>query len=194
MDGEQLNEAMNAEMARKVAESEIDTGVPAPEKVDARWLYDFDYLWLTIEAELRGGKLYRSKVTGNWTIKVKDGTRPFMNDKGIKDVMAVLRSSVNVVTGTSILGEDRVLGWCERMQYDLADMLYVKQDEYELESSKYMLLISILMVAFEGNLRKSINGRALTLAMEGERVFKTETSNTTPNPGLIGSIFGGGRR
>jgi hypothetical protein len=168
----------------------VDTGVPAPEKIDARWLWDYDYLWLQFEANLRGGKLKRNPKTETWEIDVPKDAVPFMNEQGIKDVMALLRANCNVVTGSSIMEKDRVWQWCERIQKDLADMLYVRIKDYELDDSKYLVVISTFMVAYEANLSKSIGGTALKYAMQAEHYVRTEQVNNSPSQGLLGRVFG----
>lgn len=171
----------------------IDTGLFAPEKIDARWLWDYDYLWLVFEANLRGGKVKRDPKTETWVMDIPKNAQPFMNDDGVKDVMALLRANVNVITGSSIMSEDRVLQWCERMQKDVSDMVYAKMDDYELESSKFLVLVSTIMVAFEGNLRKSINGTGIKYAMQNERRIITQ-DDTPQNVGIMGKIFGSKKR
>lgn len=167
-----------------------DTGQPAPEKMDVRWLWDYDFLWLKFEANLRGGELRRNPKTENWDMNIPQNAQAFMNDKGIKDVMAILRANVNVISGSSIMEENRVLMWCERMQKDLADMLYINMKEYELEPAKFMAVISTFMLAYEANLRKSIGGKALVYAMQNERRMTTEVVNTASPSGILGRVFG----
>jgi galactitol-specific phosphotransferase system IIB component len=170
-------------------DDKLDTGLFAPSGMDARWLWDYDYLWLTFEANLRGGKLKRNSVTQNWEMVIPKDAQPFMNERGIKDILALMRANVNVITGSSIMMEDRVLMWCERMQKDLSDMLYIHMKDYELDDAKYLIIISTFMAAFEGNLRKSIGGRALIMATQSERRLIQEQI-TPKQAGLIGRIFG----
>lgn len=171
-------------------EEVLQTGMPAPEKIDARWLFDFDFLWLSFEANLRGGKLMRNSKTEQWEIKVPAGAKPFMNDKGVKDVMAVLRANVNMITGSSIYEEDRILTLCRQTRLDFSYMLHSKRDEYELEAEKYPMVVTTLMNAFESNLRKSMNGTALKYSLQAERILETRTQDLTPQRGWIRKIFG----
>jgi hypothetical protein len=41
-------------------EKPIDTGISAIGNIDARWLWDYDLLWLQFEAALRGGQLKKN--------------------------------------------------------------------------------------------------------------------------------------
>lgn len=170
----------------------LETGMPAPEHIDVKWLWDYDYLWLKFEADLRGGKLKRNSRSGNWDIFVPADAKAFMNERGIKDVMALLRANCNVVTGSGIMEADRVKMWCERMQKDLADMLYTHMVEYELPESKFLAVLSTFMLAYESNLSKSIGGKALFYALQAERILETKTitQQSGGSPGFIGKILG----
>jgi len=170
-------------------EQKLETGVPAPEKMDNRWLFDYDYLWLGFEANLRGGKLIRNPKSESWEIRVPKDSQPFMNDKGVRDVMAMLRANVNMVSGSSVYDEDRIREWNARLQVDLATMLFVKIDDYEIEAGKLHAIISTIMQAFESNMRKSLGGKALILSMQGERVLETRTHDLTPPVPFIKRIF-----
>jgi hypothetical protein len=162
----------------------IDTGVQA-EKPDMKLLLDYDYLWYSFEAQIRGGKLVRNK-RGYWEIRVnKLNADPFMNDQGIKDTMALIRANINVITGTGVLDQDRVLSWCERFQKTLALFFYQKQKDYELEDAKVRPLVSTIMVAYETNLRKSIGGTALiNLIQSSRQIYQENTSDANIKPTL----------
>lgn len=171
-------------------DKEFDTGIPATEKLDNRWLFNFDLLWLEFEANLRGGKLQRNPTTGNWKIIVPKGVQPFMNEKGIKDIMAILRANVNVIGGSSVYEEDRILAWCERLGADLNDLLYTNKELYGIEDGKEGVILSTFMQNYESNLRKALNGKALILSMQGERVLKTETHDSTPKVSWLRQAIG----
>lgn len=169
---------------------EIDTGMEAPEKLDARWLFDYDILWLSFEADLRGGKLKKDPKTRHWVFDIPKGAKPFMNERGIKDIIALMRANVNVISGSSIMEQDRVLQWCRRFQMDLGDLLYINMDLYELDPAKYLAVISTFMIAYEMNLRKSIGGKALMWSLQTERILRTETEDKTQQRSLLKKMFG----
>lgn len=171
---------------------EMNTGIRAPDKLDSRWLFDYDYLWLSVEASFRGGRLKKDK-DGFFKFVIPRDARPFMNDRGIKDTMALLKANVNIIGASTTYTEDRILMWCERMQKDLADMLYVHMDDYALDSSKYLIVISTLMSAYESNLRKSIGSKALMYSMQAEKVIESRTRDLTPPVSFKEQIFGGNR-
>lgn len=168
-----------------------DTGIPAPQQIDVKWLFDYDYLWLMFEANLRGGSLKRNSVTGQWEFLIPKNSKPFMNEKGIKDVIALFRANVNVISGSSIFqDENRIYQICQVMAQDLTVLLYENLYAYELDESKFDIVITTFMTAFESNLRKSLKGMALIYALQGERVIETRTIDKTPQRGLIRKIFG----
>jgi hypothetical protein len=173
----------------------IDTGVQAPEKIDARWLWDYDYLWMSFEASMRGGALKRNPKTSHYEIDLRNATDPFMNERGIKDIMALLRANVNVILGSTIFenaqgqGETRVYQLCEDFGYELLIMLQNNKEVYEISEGKIMVLLLTFLNAFESNLRKSLDGKALVYAMQAEHRIIQEDA-TPPAPGLIRKIFG----
>lgn len=168
----------------------VDTGMFAPEKVDARWLWDYELLWLKFEADLRGGSIKRNPKTENWDLVIPKDAVPFMNERGIKDVLALLKANVSVISGSSITTEDRVLQWCERMQKDLCDMLYIRMKDYELDPAKFLAVVSTFMMNYEMNMRKSIGGRALVYATQTERRSIIEQVQPSNNGGFVSRIFG----
>lgn len=186
------------ETLQAAANTILETGLEAPNKIDAEYLFDYTYLWLEFEAHLRGGDLKKNN-NGFWEIIVKRGSKPFMNDQGIKDVMAVLKASVNIIGGSTIYGteenqsdgERRILQWCERFTEDVAEMLFINQIKYDLDDAKYMLLVTIIAQAFESNLRKSLGGRALTLALQGKRVIESRQFQDARSnqPGIISRLL-----
>lgn len=172
-------------------EKPIDTGVSAIGNIDARWLWDYDLLWLQFEAALRGGKLKKNPETLTWEIHLIKGAIPFMNDKGIKDFLALMRANVNVVTGSSIMTEERAMKLCEIMSLTILKMLQNNKVEYDIPESKLYTVHRTFMNAYESNIRKSIQGIALKMAMQTERRVITE--QITPQqgqPGIFARILG----
>lgn len=170
-------------------ENVMDTGIPAPENMDTRWLFDYDYLWLSFEAKLRGGKLKRNIKTGVWEIDLKDATTPIMNEKGINDLMALFQSNVSVIQGSTIFeneggkGIERIYRLCEDMGYALLMMMQENKEEYELGEGKMMVVVLTFLNAMEANLRKSLDGKALIYAMQAEhRIIQEDATKQPPQP------------
>jgi hypothetical protein len=114
-----------------------------------------------------------------------------MNDKGIKDLLALMRANVNVVTGSSIMTEERAMKLCEIMSLTILKMLQNNKVEYDIPQSKLYTVHRTFMNAYESNMRKSIQGIALKMAMQTERRVITE--QVTPQqsqPGIFGRILG----
>lgn len=166
----------------------IDTGFYAPEKVDSKWLFDYDYIWLQFEAHMKGGTLYRNPKTETWFFEREEGTFPFMNDRGIKDIMALLRANVNIISGSSWLTEDRVMVLCLDMANALLKMLQNNRLDYDLSESKMQVVVETFMNAYELNLRKSVGGKALIYSMQSEKVMIHRDDTPKQGTGLLGTV------
>ena len=168
----------------------LNTGILAPEKIDTKYLFDNSLVFLEVEAALRGGTVYRNKDTGFWHIKVPKDARPRMNDKGIRDVMAYLRGNASIVQGSSIWREERILQWIRRIGLDLLYLLHVNAQEYELESSNYYPITSMILYNIEANARKGLDGTALKLVTQSERQITTKTQDLTENVSFLKRLVG----
>lgn len=166
------------------------TGVMAPEVMDVKWIWDYDYLWLRVEAEMRGAKLRRNANSKMWEIDTKGATAPFLNEKGIREVMALLRANCNIVTGSSHFTEDQILNRCLMMAHTLLKYLEINAIEYEIKPGNQEIVAVTFMNAFEANLRKSLGGRALMAALQGERSLETKQTLQQPprSSGVLGFI------
>lgn len=175
----------------ELADKILDTGIPAPEKIDTRYIFDYDYLWLGFEAKLRGGKLKRNPKTASWEIDLKDHSKAIMNEKGINDLMALFQTNVSIIQGSTIFendqnqGIERIYRLCEDMGYALLMMLQENKEEYEIGEGKMMVIVLTFLNAMEANLRKSLNGEALKYITQAEhRVISEDATKQPPTPML----------
>lgn len=170
----------------ELADKILDTGQPAPEKIDTRFIFDYDYLWLNFEAKLRGGKLRRNSKTGSWEIDLKDHAKAILNEKGINDLMAFFEANVSIIQGSTIFendqgqGIERIYRLCEDMGYALLMMLQENKEEYELGEGKMMVIVLTFLTAMESNLRKSLNGDALKYSLQAEHRVISEDATKQP--------------
>ena len=177
------------EYDRRMDEEGYGTALPQPQNIQVNLYKDFRVLWAEVEVSLLGGRLDYDPITKKYTPKIPKDAKPYMNAHGINDCMAFLRSQVNIITGTSIMDEPRVMLLCEKTGNALLIMLQNNRETYDIGDGKMGLIARSLMNVFEANLRTSINGQGLEWFLQHERVI--ETRNTTPpQPGLIRKIIG----
>jgi hypothetical protein len=175
-------------------DNQFGGNLPSPHMVSTQWIMDYRYMWAEVEANFRGGYLEWDEINKRWNRIIPKKAMPFMNDRGINDVMTLMRTNCSIITGTSIMKEDRVMRLCEDTGNSLLIMLQNNREEYEIAEGKFEAIYTTFMNVFEANMRKSIDGRALLLLTQSERII--ETRNTSPQPpGLLGRVFGmGGQR
>lgn len=150
-------------------------GLPSPNQLEMRWIMDLRHTWAEIEANLQGGSLDWDAANQKWKKNIPRGAQPTMNQVGITDVMAFARANINTATGTSVMAEPRVMQLCELTGYALLTLLEMNREEYALGPGKMDFVYRTIMNAFEANLRKSINGVALSAFTQTERTIRTET-------------------
>lgn len=165
--------------------SRVDTGQYAPSKDVDKDLIDFEFLWLNFEAHILGGSVERDEKTGNWVKRIPKGAKPYLNEKGVKDILTMFKMTVNPITGYGITLQDRVQLWCERFQKSLATMLYVNRREYEIEEGKYSIIIDAFMFVFEMNASRSIGGKGLIYKYQSEHRVISERIEPPQNKGMV---------
>lgn len=141
-----------------------------PENKDVRWLFDYSFFIMELRAKLMGGML---EQYGN-KLKFIKLSEPLMNETGIDQTIALVNGFVYQIQALSVLNEERVFEICKDLAISLAKFYYKNMDNFNLTPEKASVIIRLIMVLFETNLRKSIGAKALMMIGQSERVSIVE--------------------
>jgi hypothetical protein len=140
-----------------------------PENI--RWLFDYEFLYTQIEAYLRGEALiYNPKYESYTRKKVSE---PLLNDKGIQEVMTLVRSQINMLGALSYYDEERVYLICKYLHIDLANLLFINAEEFDVKPHKIPIICDVVINNVEHNLRRSLGAMGLKSIITTERVIET---------------------
>ena len=138
---------------------------------DVRWLFNYEFLYTQIEAYLRGEALiYNPKYESYTRKKVSE---PLLNERGIQEVMTLVRSHINMLGSLSYLDEERIYLICKYLHIDLARLLFINAEEFEMEPHKLSIICDIVLNNVELNLRRSLGAMGLKSVTVSERIIET---------------------
>jgi hypothetical protein len=138
---------------------------------DVRWLFNYEFLYTQIEAYLRGEALiYNPKYESFTRKKVSE---PLLNERGIQEVMTLVRSHINMLGSLSYLDEERIYLICKYLHIDLARLLFINAEEFEMEPHKLSIICDIVLNNVELNLRRSLGAMGLKSVTVSERIIET---------------------
>ena len=155
-----------------------ETNVMPPTDDQARWMFSYRELYWDIKAKLMGGELTQEKSgdnRGSYLIIRRKGFRPFMNDEGVEETMAIIYSFVSKVQALSIIDEERIFNISRMLNVELASYYFIHYKEFDLTLDRATIVIEIIMNNFETNLRKSIQGQGLKIIGGTEKVIETRS-------------------
>jgi len=146
-----------------------ETVLQPPE--DVRWLFNYEYLYAQIEAYLRGEALiYNPKYE---TYTRKKVSEPLLNEKGIQAVMTLLRSQINMLGALTYYDVERIYLICKYLHIDLATLLFINAEEFEVQPHKIPIICEIVMNNVEHNLRRSLGAMGMKSIMTTEKIIET---------------------
>ena len=138
---------------------------------DVRWLFNYEFIYTQIEAYLRGEALiYNPKYESFTRKKVSE---PLLNERGIQEVMTLVRSHINMLGSLSYLDEERIYLICKYLHIDLARLLFINAEEFEIEPHKLSIICDIVLNNVELNLRRSLGAMGLKSVTVSERIIET---------------------
>jgi len=138
---------------------------------DIRWLFNYEFLYAQIEAYLRGEALiYNPKYESFTRKKVSE---PLLNERGIQEVMTLVRSHINMLGALSYLDEERIYLICKYLHIDLARLLFINAEEFGMEPHKLPIICDIVLNNVELNLRRSLGAMGLKSVTVSERIIET---------------------
>jgi hypothetical protein len=138
---------------------------------DVRWLFNYEFIYTQIEAYLRGEVLiYNPKYESFTRKKVSE---PLLNERGIQEVMTLVRSHINMLGSLSYLDEERIYLICKYLHIDLARLLFINAEEFEIEPHKLSIICDIVLNNVELNLRRSLGAMGLKSVTVSERIIET---------------------
>ena len=157
-----------------------ETNIMPPTDDQARWMFEYRTLYWDIKAKLMGGELTQEqtgKDAGKYLIYRRAGFRPFMNDNGVEETMALVNFAISKIQALSIYDEERILVQSKLLNIELAIYYFIHYREFDLSLDRASLVIELIMNNFESNLRKSIQGQGLKVIGGTERVVTTQIDN-----------------
>ena len=142
-----------------------------PSEKEVRWLFYYEDLYAQIESYLRGEALIYDPKFG--TYKKKKVSEPLLNERGIQEVMTLVRSHINMLGALSYLDEERIYLICKYLHIDLATLLFINAEEFEMEPHKLPIICDIVLNNVELNLRRSLGAMGLKSVTVSERIIET---------------------
>lgn len=150
-----------------VGERILEMSAP-PEPALTKWQLTISDLLMEQEKDLRGERwVIERDSEGNEYGKWKTTKYPIMNDRGIKEVMSVIRSHINKISFLTNLTDLDIERICKKLHIVLAKLLILKQRDYALDLVNYEITIKKIMNPIYMGLKKSLN--------QGEREFLKQT-------------------
>ncbi len=113
-----------------------------------------------IETYLRGGYV-KFKPDGSIEEVIPTNAEPLLNDEGIRELMSIIRSRLDVVLNTSIIDETFIRDEVYFFNLNLIFILYKNAERWGLKKYKFIELIDFLVSAYEMALRRSLGGAFL---------------------------------
>jgi hypothetical protein len=150
---------------------------------DVRWLFNYENLYAQIEAYLRGEALiYNPKYESYTRKKVSE---PLLNEKGVQEVMTLVRSHINMLGALSNYDEERIYMLCRHLHIDLANLLFINAEEFGVQPHKIPIVCGIVMNNIEHNLRRSIGAMGMKSVTVSERIIETRVEPKKKKWGLF---------
>lgn len=154
-----------------------------------RWQLESDDLLESLEHDLRGEYWVTDENgRGNW--KKSENHTPFLNEKGVKAIINILKPIVNRNTFLTNYSEERVNDLLFFLSNKITRTLYFNYDEFEISPEFFPILNEMIQSFLESALRRPME--------QGERRFigSTEQRRILVHEGGSPkkfSIFGGGK-
>lgn len=151
----------------------ISTGYKPPVNQDVRWMFDYNFLLVTIRAKLYGGLTEQDKNTGEVLIRYNKDSM-LMNEIGIDKTMSLINGYISILHGLSQIEEDRIMLLCRRLAIQLDFWFYNNADDFDIEPSSIAVVVDMIMDLYELNLRRSLAGKTLNLIGTTEHYEHTQ--------------------
>lgn len=160
----------------------IETSHEARGEENTRWMFDYEKNYWDLRAKLKCGWVITQE--GQYVIKRYKNVKPYMNDMGVEQTMAIIQAFVSKIQALSVIDEDRVYEMCKALNIKLVEHFRQNMWNYNMTTSGASVVIRMIMDQYEFNIRKSMGGRAILAALASERVIESKVEPR--NRGLFG--------
>jgi len=132
-----------------------------------RWQLESEDILENLEHDLRGERWFVDKTGhGSWN-KEDETHEPFLNEKGVKAIINILKPIVNKNTFLTNYSEERVNDLLFFISNKITRTLYCNYDEFEIKPEFFPILNEMIQTFLESSLRRPQE--------QGERKFLSST-------------------
>jgi len=116
-----------------------------------------------------------------------EGVNPFINDRGVKEIMSFVRIYISRLTMLSNLGEEMIKRIVLDFEYDLSDIIFSKYEQYEVDLDYASMIVNMFGSTILCTLYRSLLGFEQEKMVNAVRTVESHSFNQNP-----GRIQGGG--